>query len=302
MRALRILGYTLAGLVGVLVVALAVIYVLSARRMGRSYAAVRGHAVAVPTDPAAVLRGEKVATVRGCTNCHTADAGGGVFIDVPPVAQLHAANLTTGRGGVAARYAEPEDWERAIRQGVAPDGRALLFMPAQEFYPMSDADLGDLIAWLKALPPVDREFGPQRVGPIGRVLLLTGKVPLLPAELVDHEAPRPAPVAPGVSVDYGRYLATNCTGCHGEGFAGGRIPGAPPEMQVPLNLTPDNATGLGRWTQADFDRALRTGVRPDGRRLGKDMPVAAFAHFTDDEVAALWLYLRSLPVRPFGSR
>lgn len=301
MRVLRWVGVVLGSLLGVIVIGLGVVYALSQRRITRHYD-FAGHEVAVPTDSASLAWGQHVAATRGCSNCHTATLAGATFIDVPPVARLYAANLTAGKGGVAARYASTADWERSIRQGVAPDGRALLFMPAHEFYYISDQDLGALIAWIKSRPSVDHEQPAQSVGPIGRGLLLAGKVPLLPVELIDHAAPRPVAPAPGVTVEYGKYLAVTCVGCHGNGFSGGPIPGAPPEMLAPRNITPDSVTGIGTWTEADFAKAVRTGVRPDGGQLKPDMPYAQFAVYSDDEVAALWTYLRTVPVKAYGGR
>ena len=301
MRALKWIGIVVGALVGLIVVALVVVFALTERRIGKRYE-VAGHDVVVPEDSLSLARGEHVAYVRGCLGCHGEGLAGGPFIDVPIVARLHTANLTRGAGGVAASYVSPRDWERAIRQGVAPDGRALLFMPAHEFYPMSDDDLGALIAYIRSRPPVDRSFPAQSVGPVGRGLFLGGKLKLVPAEIVDHEAARPAAPAPGVTPEYGRYLATTCTSCHGDGYSGGPIPGAPPEMGVPRNITPDSLTGIGGWTEEQFATALRTGVRPDGVPLGKDMPVELFKHFTDDEVAALWSYLRTVPAKAYGGR
>ena len=301
MRVVKWIGIGVGSLLGLIVLALGVVYLLTQRRIDRRYE-IAGHDVAVADDSATLARGEHVADVRGCRGCHTADLGGGPFIDVPPVARLYAANLTGGKGGAAARYASAADWERAIRQGVAPDGRPLLFMPAHEFYPVSDEDLGALIAYIRSRPAVDREPFVQSVGPVGRALFLSGKLPLLPAELIDHAAPRPTPPAVGVTPEYGAYLATTCTGCHGMGFSGGPIPGAPPEMAIPLNLTPDTVTGLGKWNEADFENAVRHGMRPNGVPLSKDMPSDQFKHFTDDEIAAIWTYLRSLPAKAYGGR
>lgn len=301
MRALKWIGITLGGLLALVIVALGVIFALTQRRIGTHYE-VAGHDVPVPTDSASLARGEHVANLRGCIACHSEGLGGAVFIDVAPVARLHAANLTSGAGGVAANYPEAKDWERSIRQGVNPSGRALLFMPAHEFYTMSDEDLGALIAYIRSRAPVDRSFPDQSVGPIGRVLFLSGKLPLVPAELVDHDAPRPTPPAPGVTPAYGRYLAATCTGCHGEGLSGGRIPGAPPEMAAPQNITPDTVTGIGKWTETEFATAVRTGMRPNGIQISSDMPYKSFAHFTDDEIAAVWAYVRSVPAKAYGGR
>lgn len=301
MRLLRWVGIVAGSILGLLVVCLGIIYALSQRRISRHYE-VAGRDVLVPTDSASLAWGRHVAETRGCAICHTASLGGQTFIDVPPVARLYAANLTSGKGGVAAKYATPADWERSIRQGVAPDGRALLFMPAQEFYHISDQDLGALIAWIRSRPPVDHEQPAQSVGPVGRALFLTGKLPLLPAELIDHQAARPTTPVAGVTVEYGRYLAGTCVGCHGEHLSGGQIPGAPPEMAHPMNITTDTVTGIGKWTQAEFTKAIREGIRPDGTHLKPDMPYQQFARYSDDEVAAIWMYLRTVPAKAYGGR
>jgi mono/diheme cytochrome c family protein len=213
------------------------------------------------------------------------------------MARLTASNLTGGRGGVAGGMTVA-DWVRAVRHGVGRGGRALLFMPSQEFNAVSDADLGALVSYLRSVAPVDRRPRANSVGPVGRMLYLSGKIPLVPAEVIDHAAPRkPAPVA-GRTSEYGAYLAASCAGCHGAGLAGGRVPGTPSEWPAAANLTP-HASGLAAWTEADFVRALRTGRRPDGRELkGEYMPWKNFAQFTDDELGAIWLYLRTLPAAP----
>ncbi len=60
------------------------------------------------------------------------------------------------------------------------------------------------------------------------------------------------------------------------------------------NITPDPETGIGKWTEADFVRALRTGVTPDGRVLDPFMPWGAFQQLTDTDLKALWAYLRTI--------
>ena len=77
--------------------------------------------------------------------------------------------------------------------------------------------------------------------------------------------------------------------------------GAPPEAPPPANLTP-HASGLAGWSEADFVKAMRSGERPDGRVLNPFMPWPTFARMTDDELAALWRYLSTLPPLPKGSR
>jgi mono/diheme cytochrome c family protein len=61
------------------------------------------------------------------------------------------------------------------------------------------------------------------------------------------------------------------------------------------NLTPDNETGLGTWSETDIVTAIRTGVRPDGRELAPIMPWRAFANLTTPDAKAIAAYLKSLP-------
>jgi cytochrome c553 len=299
-KLLRVLAWTVGAVVVVVAVAGCALYVASQRRIDKKWN-VAGHQVAIPTDSLALMRGQHIATaISKCAECHTPDFGGGQFIDAPPVARLWAANLTRGKGGVGGQLSDL-DWERAIRHGVKPDGGSLLFMPSVEFRYLSDEDVAALIAYLKTLPPVDREPRPNSVGPIGRALFLKGDLPLVPAEVIDHNAAHRSPGAMAVTADYGRYLADvgGCKGCHGEGLSGGKIPGAPPEWLPAANLTP---SGIGHYTEEDFFHAMRDGKRPSGAAINPPMPIRWTKELTDDEIRALWLYLKSVPPKPYGGR
>jgi hypothetical protein len=57
---------------------------------------------------------------------------------------------------------------------------------------------------------------------------------------------------------------------------------------------------VGAWTEADFQKAVQTGVTPSGKKLNPFMPSATFTNLTNDEVQALWLYVHSVPARPAG--
>jgi mono/diheme cytochrome c family protein len=300
MRALKWLGVVLGAIVVLLLAAIAVLYLITQPRLQRTYA-VQPEPVAVSTDPATIAQGAHVAVIRGCADCHTETLGGQIFIDEAPLMRLSASNLTGGRGGVGGSYTV-EDWVRAIRHGIGPDGKPLLFMPSHEFAILSDADLGALIAYIRQVPPVDNELPANSVRPLGRFLFATGRLPLVAAELIDHGAVRPAPPTPGPTADYGAYLATGCAGCHGETYSGGPIPGAPPGTPPAKNITPDPATGIGRWTEADFFRALREGKRPDGSDIHPFMPWRLTSRMTDDEIRALWQHLRRVEARPQGNR
>lgn len=297
---LRRLGYGLGGVAALLVLLLAGVYGFSARRLARSHAGPPAEVLAVPTDPASAVRGAHIArAITKCGDCHGQDMGGRLFLDAGPmIGKVYAPNITAGKGSVTAGFSTA-DWERAIRHGLARDGRALKIMPSEDYVWMSDADLGDLLAYIRSLPAVDREIPSTTIGPVGRALLLAGKFPILAAERLPLDGKHPT-VETGVTVEYGSYLANvgGCTGCHGPHLSGGRIPGTPPDIPPSRNLTPQ---GIGSWTEADFFRALRTGVRPDGSTINAFMPWMATRHMTDDEIRALWLYLRSVPPRPSGT-
>ncbi|KRE00277.1 cytochrome C [Bosea sp. Root381] len=116
----------------------------------------------------------------------------------------------------------------------------------------------------------------------------------------------------------GEYLVTimDCTGCHTPGkllgkpdhgrlLAGSEVGFGIPGLGTfyPPNLTPDRETGLGGWSEADIVKAVRTGVRPDGRVLAPIMPYDNYGRLTDADAAALATYLKSLkPVRNAAPR
>lgn len=100
----------------------------------------------------------------------------------------------------------------------------------------------------------------------------------------------------------GAYLAqaAGCAGCHTEtkkdavAYAGGR------ELKTPFgtfygpNVTPHPEAGIGRWSEADFLRALRTGVRPDGAHYFPAFPYPSFTLITDADARDLWAFIRTL--------
>lgn len=136
---------------------------------------------------------------------------------------------------------------------------------------------------------------PPSIGPIAQVLSVMTEFPLLPARMINRDATRPTPVTIGLTKEYGDYLVTTggCKSCHNPNPSGGT---AIEGVKV-ANLTP---AGIGSWSEADFMKALHTGVRPDGRILSAVMPWPSTRHLTDDEIKAMWMYLQSLPARALG--
>ncbi len=286
----------LGGLVCVLTLVLCGVYLLSERRLNRRYD-VALEAVAVLTDPASINRGRHLATVIAqCTHCHGEDLGGKLSADNITLGRLYAPNLTSGEGGIGASYSDA-DFVRAICHGLDRDGQPLLLMPAQYLGGLSDVDLGALIAYVRSVRPVDRETPSKRIGPLTRLVLIAGEAPdLIPAELIDHRAQRSPAAVPELSVEYGKFLVDvgGCRVCHGPDLSGGLHPLAVPGEPAPANLTPGGP--LAHWSSVDFTRTLRSGITPDGRRLDpRFMPWPSIGQMTDSEIAAVWLYLASLP-------
>jgi cytochrome c553 len=289
-RVLRWVGFLVGGLVAVIAVGLASVYAVTSSRMSREYE-VTPAPVSIPTDSASVQRGKHLAiAVSQCANCHGDNLAGKVFVDNPVMGRIYSANLTRGKGGIGSGYSDA-DYVRAIRHGLNRENRPLAAMPVDAFYPMNDEDLANVIAYVKTIPAVDAVVPGKRVGPLARVLYLATDFPLIPAEDLPRDDRRPVPVPRGVTREYGDYLATigGCKSCHLPDLSGG-VPVGPNVLSA--NLTP---TGIGRWTETDFRRAMREGITPDRRGLSVIMPWPYMRHMTDDELGALWLYLRSVP-------
>jgi len=289
-RFLKWVGYIVGGLIVLILIAVGTVYAITSSRLAKTYPA-KVPVVSVPTDTASIERGRRLATAVGkCQACHGDNLGGKMMSDDAMFAKLTSSNLTSGQGGIGGTYTD-EDWVRAIRYGIGKDNKSLIFMPSEAFYHFSDADLGAIIAYLKSLPPADLTVPKERSpGPIMRIISFIG-FPMLPAELVARNTTRPVDVPAGPTREYGEYLtkAGGCLGCHGANLAGG---GAMEGVKVP-NLTPGGE--LGKWTEADFVKVIRTGMRPDGRVISAVMPWPYMKELSDEDLKAMWLYIHALP-------
>lgn len=122
-------------------------------------------------------------------------------------------------------------------------------------------------------------------------------------------------MAADTDVARGKYLVQfgGCTDCHTPGHFFGKpdmtrfLAGSDVGFAVPglgvfagSNLTPDNATGLGKWSKDQIVAAITTGVRPDGRMLAPSMPWRGFAGLTKSDAMAIASYLKSL--KPVGNK
>lgn len=219
---------------------------------------------------------------------------------------LHSANITADRDAGIGALSDAV-LARMIRYGVNRAGRWAP-MPS---YSLSDADLAAVIGFLRSDDPL---FLPEPRRAPKSALSWTGSAVLFVSGLTQvPKRPAHGIVAPAraASVDYGRYLAESvyqCGDCHTPGFDSDKVHG--PEafaggaemkdvsgkLMLSPNLTKDERAGIGRWSRDQFARALRDGIRPDGRALGYPMP--HFRGADELEVDALFAYLRSFPAKP----
>lgn len=250
---------------------------------------------------AAIERGRHLVRARyACGDCHGEAMGGGVMIDDPAIGRLLGPNLTLGKGSAVANYTAA-DWDRLVRHGIRPDGRPAL-MPSEDFMAMSDRELSDLIAYIRSLPPVDNEVPQSTLGPIGRILVATGRFPLSARMIGDHhQMHRVEPPEAAVTVEFGQHLAQVCTGCHRQNFEGGPIIQGPPDWPAATNLTP-HEDGLAGYDREAFRRLMREGIGRSGESVRPPMDIASLlgANMTETEIDALWLFFSSLPPIPMG--
>lgn len=275
-RLLRWISIALGSVAGLGIVAYAVVYVLSERVLQHTYA-IPAVALSIPTDPASIIEGRRLATIRGCLGgCHGKQAEGVVMFDEPMIGRVVAPNLTA-----AVRKYSDSELAVIIRNGVRPGGRSMMVMPAEAFVLLTDDDLGRIIAFLKSLPAVDGPGPSVSLGPLGRIGVAIGKFKTV-AQLIAETVPPPD--ATSDEAAHGRYLArTICAQCHGTSLRGASNPDfTSPSLQLVAAYSPEA-----------FVQLMRAGVALGGRNLNTMSPLARqlLSHLTDSEIAALYSYL-----------
>ena len=254
-------------------------------------------------------RGEYLAKAGGCVGCHTENregatpfAGGRAL--KTPFGTFFGPNITPDAGVGIGRWSEA-DFVRAMRYGKRPDGANLYpAFPYPSFTRITDADLRDLWAYLRTLPPSAQPSRPHELGLLYRARSLLGIWKWLFF--------RPGPFAPdpkqSASVNRGAYLVQalgHCGECHtprnflggpkkGRFLAGGKVPGDGRAS----NLTP---THLKKWSDAELADVLSSGLLPDGDVLSEAMGEVVrntTSQLTKNDLDAVIAYLRTLPPLP----
>ena len=284
MRLLKIGGAVLASIVGLVLCAALTLYLVGQHRAGGGDA-IAVHEVAVASDSASVARGAHVArAIAACTNCHGDRVEGKMFGTPALFVRMAAPNLT--QGGVGASY-NTTDWDRAIRHGVARDGRRLIIMPSESYRSLSDSDFAAVVAWLRSIPSVTDSLPARRIGPVGGILIGAGAL---------HDSVGRAHPVPGATAAYGEYLSAvgSCASCHGPDLNGRKGGGGGPAGPSLLAL-------VSSWSAADFTAALRTGRDRTGRVLSEEMPWRNYGQMSDAELAAIWEYVKQQQQQPTRS-
>lgn len=282
-KILKRLAYVVLGLIVILLLVGSVFFVKGKSAAAQLYS-VHTPTTAAVTDSASLALGASLVNKLGCTDCHTPQLSGKVMIDAPPFFVV-ASNLTSGEGGVGKQYSAI-DFDRAIRQGVRPNGSSLMIMPSRAYNELADDEAAAIIGYIKSLAPVDNELPKSQLRPLG--IVLTGAGAFDPAFEVTEAAPalKNAP-APAATVEFGEYKAAICRYCHQANLEGGVAMGPGP---VPPNIKP-----YGTLPLDVFIKTIRTGESPAGRKFDDEaMPTKIFETWTDQELEAVQLYIASL--------
>lgn len=295
----KIVGGSLAVLAAGAGIAAGAAVLLSERKMNR--------VVDVPTASmnlaaldASLERGEYLFVTRGCSECHGERGEGKVMIDDQKAGfYVHSPNITRGSGGAAATYTD-SDWVALLRHGVKPNGTPAFIMPSEDYAQMADEDVAALVTYIRGMAPSAERKVEIRLPFMMKALYAFGVIKDA-AEKIDHTKPAPARV-PNDMHEHGEYISKTCIGCHGQGYAGGPIPGAPPAWPAAANLTSAADGAMARYSSVEqFRQMMRTGKRADGTGIGV-MPFDSLRAMSDAELDALFGFLKTLQPKTSGTR
>jgi mono/diheme cytochrome c family protein len=266
----------------------------------------------VDVTPERVERGRRTVQML-CAGCHldndTSTLAGKPMVDLPAqFGAAHSANITSDPETGIGTYTDGE-LAYLLRTGVTRDGRYT--PPWMVKVPnMADEDVLDVIAFLRSDDPLVRPIKAKR--PASEPSLLTKVL----SQVVFKPLPYPtAPIVapdPADKVAHGRYLVQGravCFPCHSADFAkldefvpersagylggGNAMPDMNGRIVKSANITPDPETGIGKWSEDEFIRLVRTGVRPNATVIA--YPMVPYPELTDDDARAIFAYLKTVP-------
>jgi Cytochrome c len=261
--------------------------------------------------PESVERGRKLALLL-CANCHKNNSTGvltGVqMMDAPKeFGKIFSQNITLDKTYGIGDWTDGE-LLYLLRTGIKRNGQyAPPYMA--KLHHMADEDINAVISFLRyddpmvaASPTPDHPCEPAFM----TKFLCT--VAWKPLKMPDHKIEMPDT---NNAVEFGKYLAFNldCFACHSADFktmdvehpekSGGFFGGGNKTLNmegreiVTQNLTPDNETGIGLWTEEKFVTALKYGMKDNEPVLR--YPMVPYVHLTDNEAKAIYAYLKTVP-------
>ena len=224
-----------------------------------------------------------------------------LVIVIYPIGNIYSTNITPSKKYGIGNYTEA-DLKKALRKGRAPGHQIYPAMPYPSYHGMTDDDISALFAYLQTVPPV--EAVPEKTThlpfPLNiRTLMLAWNVINVPSTENRTDL---TPVQ-----QRGEYLVNNlehCGTCHTprnltQGLDKDRyLSGAPLGKWFAPNITPDNDTGIGRWSEADIVTYLRTGKLDKRAYAGGPMAEAvghSTRYLTDEDLSAMANYLKVVP-------
>lgn len=251
-----------------------------------------------------------VESIMGCGNCHTPQGPNGPVMDRalsggPPIEEGKAftampSNITPDPDTGIGKWTDAQI-KTAVREGRRPDGTLIgPPMPFSQYRGIADSDLDAVVAYLRTVPPVKNAVPKS-----------TYNIPLPPAWGPPIDKPVTAPPTRD-KLAYGAYLAGplgHCVECHTPMGPDGRFQFAtllgaggmqfhgPWGLSVSKNITSDPEQGLGKWTDAEIERAIRSGIDKDGNPLKPPMGFSYYSKISAADMAALIAWLRTLPPR-----
>lgn len=262
-----------------------------------------------PEENDAVVRGEYVYRAAGGCTCHSDpdndefSLAGGRPIKTP-FGTIYGPNITpdpkTGIGGFS-----DEDFVRAMREGLSPKGEPYYpVFPYTSFTKMTDQDLADLKAYLFSLPPVEKENrAPEFRFPYSN----RSSVSVWRGLYFDPKRFEPRDDR-SAEWNRGAYISealAHCVECHtprtllgatdDTRYYAGSVDG--PEGQLAPNITPDEKTGIGGWSEPDIVWFLQTGFKPDGddaQGLMGEIIEHGYRHLEEPDLKAIAVYLKAL--------
>ena len=246
-------------------------------------------------------RGAYIARTADCMACHREDYSGGVAIETP-IGNIYSTNITPSQRYGIGNYTE-NDFRKALQKGRAPTHQLYPAMPYPSYHGMADADISALFAYFQTVSPV--EEAPEKITKLPfplniRTLMLAWNVINVPS--TENRA--------GLTQTQqrGEYLVNNlehCGTCHTprnltQGLDKKKyLSGAPLGKWYAPNITPDNDSGIGRWSESDIVAYLRTGMLDKRAYAGGPM-AEAVAHSTrylsDEDLSAMAAYLKVVPI------